>query len=106
MIKPQIEPLLLTPREAAELLGVGRAAVYSLISRGAIPTLTVGRRKRIPRNHVETWITAQSSLPVAAAPFSGGAVESADIQPAMNGPVNPRRTTSRKAQRRAHSRHE
>ncbi|ABW14892.1 DNA binding domain, excisionase family [Parafrankia sp. EAN1pec] len=40
--------LLLTPAEAAELLGVGRTTIYELMNSGDIPSVRIGRARRIP----------------------------------------------------------
>ena len=39
-----MERLLLRPHEAAEL----RSTVYELIASGAIPSITIGRSRRVP----------------------------------------------------------
>ena len=41
--------LLLTPTEAAELLGVGRTTVYELLNAGRLESVRIGRSRRIPR---------------------------------------------------------
>ncbi len=41
--------LLLTPTEAAELLGVSRTTVYELLNAGQIESVWIGRARRIPR---------------------------------------------------------
>lgn len=38
--------LLLTPEEAGDLIGVGRARVYELLRRGAIESARIGRSRR------------------------------------------------------------
>ena len=43
------EPLLVSPREAAAILGIGRDACYQLIREGRLPTLKVGRSIKVPR---------------------------------------------------------
>ena len=48
--------LLLTAREAGELLHVGRTTIYEYLSAGLLPTLKVGRSIRIPRAALERWI--------------------------------------------------
>lgn len=42
-----MEPLLISIRQAAEVLGVGRSTVYDLIDRGAVHTKTIGRRRLV-----------------------------------------------------------
>jgi excisionase family DNA binding protein len=41
------EPLLVTVREAARLLALGRSTVYELIAAGHLPTIHIGRSVRI-----------------------------------------------------------
>ena len=50
------EPLLLKPIEAADVLRVGRSKIYELIAEGAIPTVQVGKRTRIPLEALRAWI--------------------------------------------------
>lgn len=40
--------MLLSPEEAAEVLGVGRAKVYDLMSEGRLASIKLGRCRRIP----------------------------------------------------------
>lgn len=54
------EPALLTVREAAEMLRVGRNLAYELVQRGELPALRVGRAIRIPRAALLAWIEEQS----------------------------------------------
>ena len=42
-------PLTLTPADAAAVLGISRDSVYDLFGESAIPTVTVGKRRRISR---------------------------------------------------------
>jgi excisionase family DNA binding protein len=51
-----MKPLLLTTREAAKELGVGRDRCYQLIRTGAIRSVPVGNRRLIPRSELEAWI--------------------------------------------------
>ena len=48
--------LLLTPAQAADELGVGRSTLYELIASGDIPSVVVGRRRRIPMEELKSWI--------------------------------------------------
>lgn len=43
------EPLLLTVREAATLMRIGRDTAYALVAEGRIPSIRLGRHIRIPR---------------------------------------------------------
>ncbi|HUZ21712.1 MAG TPA: helix-turn-helix domain-containing protein [Acidimicrobiales bacterium] len=48
--------LLLTPEEAAELLGIGRTKCYELISAGALESIVIGRLRRIPRDALGEYV--------------------------------------------------
>lgn len=43
-----LERMLLSPEEAADVLGVGRAKVYDLMSEGRLASIKLGRCRRIP----------------------------------------------------------
>ena len=47
---------VLTPREAWELLQVGRNAFYEAVARGEIPHVRIGRSIRVPRAALERWL--------------------------------------------------
>jgi excisionase family DNA binding protein len=51
-----MEPLLLTPEQAFNLIGVGRSHGYKLLASGEIPSLKLGRLRRIPRAALEQWV--------------------------------------------------
>ena len=48
--------LLLTPAEAAELLGLGRSTVYELLASGALESICIGRARRIPRDALDGYV--------------------------------------------------
>ena len=48
--------LLLRPIEAAEMLGLSRAQVYSLCSRGDLPSVRMGASVRLPEEDVLRYI--------------------------------------------------
>jgi excisionase family DNA binding protein len=50
------EPLLVSVREAARLLGIGRDACYALIHERRLPNVKIGRRILIPRQALERWV--------------------------------------------------
>jgi excisionase family DNA binding protein len=53
--------LLLLPREAAALAGVGKATVYYWIHRGELPVVVVGRsRFLVPRKALETFVAERA----------------------------------------------
>lgn len=54
-----MEKKLVTAAEAAVLLGISRAHLYGLVMRGEIPSIKIGRARRIPVSALEEWIARQ-----------------------------------------------
>lgn len=50
------ERLLLKVSEAANIAGLSRALFYQLIMSGEIPSVKIGRARRVPRRGLEAWI--------------------------------------------------
>jgi excisionase family DNA binding protein len=48
--------LLVTVVEAAEALGIGRTAMYDLLLAGELPSVKIGRARRIPVQALETFV--------------------------------------------------
>lgn len=48
--------LLVTVGEAAELLSLGRSLTYQLVMMGEIPSLKVGRARRVPVSALERFV--------------------------------------------------
>lgn len=61
-----MEKLLLSPEEAAELLGVGRSTVYDLMRIGALTSVKIGRARRIPVNALREYVDRLSASQVVA----------------------------------------
>jgi excisionase family DNA binding protein len=61
--------LLLTVEDAAQRLSIGRTTMYSLISAGAIQSVTIGRLRRIPSECLEEYVAGlrTSGQPESAA---------------------------------------
>jgi len=53
---PTVGPLLVTVEEAAHLLRVGRTLVYEQVRRGALPSVRVGRCRRIALVDLERFV--------------------------------------------------
>lgn len=51
--------LLLTPQEAAATLRMSRSSLYKLLLTGEIPSIKVGRMRRIPLNSLKEWVMDQ-----------------------------------------------
>ncbi len=47
----------LTVEELKRVLGIGRAAAYTALNEGIIPSFRIGRRFIIPRAAVESWLS-------------------------------------------------
>lgn len=50
------ERILLTVREAADRLGIGRSTAYELIARGRLETVHIGRACRVPVDAVDRFV--------------------------------------------------
>ena len=48
--------LLYTPEQAAQMLGVGRTTVYNLLRRRVLPSVQVGRSRRITRRRLAEYV--------------------------------------------------
>jgi excisionase family DNA binding protein len=53
------DPLLVSVREAARRLGIGRDACYALVKEGRLGHLKVGRRVRVPVAALERFIDSE-----------------------------------------------
>ena len=54
-----VAPLLLTIRDAARVLSVGRTTMYELIGAGAIEVVHIGRSARVPVRALEVFVERQ-----------------------------------------------
>jgi excisionase family DNA binding protein len=52
---------LLTIREACDRLKLSRASLYRLIARGELPTVRIGRARRVIREDLDRFITTLRS---------------------------------------------
>ncbi len=50
---------LLTIREVAARLAIGRTTVYELIAKQELKTIKIGRSRRVPESVLEQWIVRQ-----------------------------------------------
>lgn len=55
-LAPASVDTLLTVKEVAGRLAIGRTTVYELIARGELPALRIGRARRIPASAVARFI--------------------------------------------------
>ena len=56
-----MEPLLLTPKETAKALGLSQSYVYELLASNTLPSITIGRTRRIPRRALEDFVATRAA---------------------------------------------
>lgn len=68
MATPPAADVLLTVEEAARRLNIGRTTMYSLVSAGAIESVTIGRLRRVPAECLDAFVATlrSSSRPETA----------------------------------------
>lgn len=60
MDKDRVPPqLLVKVEEAARLCRISRSRMYELMAAGEVPSLSIGRSRRIPLDRLQAWIDAQ-----------------------------------------------
>jgi len=52
---------LISVREAAQTLGIGRDRCYALVHAGQLPSVSIGRRLLIPRAALERWVLDEAA---------------------------------------------
>jgi excisionase family DNA binding protein len=52
-------PWLVRVEEAAQLCRVSRARMYQLVGSGEIPSLTIGRARRVPIAELRRWLDSR-----------------------------------------------
>ncbi len=70
----EIGPLLLSPEEASRVLGISRSKLYQLMAKGEIPSITVGRSRRVPTAELRGWLAGRIEAEYAGRPDRGGRV--------------------------------
>jgi excisionase family DNA binding protein len=66
-----VERELLRIEEAAEALGCSRSHLAQLIADGSIPSMKLGRARRVPVTALRLWIAAQAAAEQAESVDSG-----------------------------------
>ena len=51
-----MNPELLTPDEAADILPLSRSTIYELLRTGALPSLRIGRSRRVRTDAIRAFI--------------------------------------------------
>ncbi len=67
-----MERLLLTPEQAAEVLSVGRTTVYALMKEGKRRPVHIGRSTRLSRAELERYVSRLDAPPPDVRPRSRG----------------------------------
>ena len=67
-----MERILLRVEEAAEAAGLSRATMYELVLGGVVPSIKVGRARRIPREALVAWVHAQLAERTGEGPTAAG----------------------------------
>lgn len=55
-----MDRLLLSTEEVATALGIGRSRAYTLIARGELPSIRVGRLIRVRADALQAWIATRT----------------------------------------------
>jgi excisionase family DNA binding protein len=50
---------LMSPEELAKFLGLGRTRTYELLSAGAIPSVRIGRLRKVGRTDVDRFVESR-----------------------------------------------
>lgn len=53
-------PMLYSPSQVARILGLSRTKTYDLLSSGAIPSVKIGRSRRVPARLLNDYIESLS----------------------------------------------
>ena len=53
-----VEPIAVSPGEAARLAGVGRTTIYASISAGELRSIKLGKRRLIAMDALREWLRA------------------------------------------------
>ena len=67
-----MERVLLRVEEAAEAAGLSRARMYGLVLGGVVPSIKIGRARRIPRDGLVAWVRAQLAERTGEGPTAAG----------------------------------
>jgi len=49
-------PVLLTPAQVSDVLQLSRSRIYELMGSGVIPSVTIGRSRRVPATRLEEFV--------------------------------------------------
>lgn len=55
-----MQPLLLRVDEVARLIRLGKSKTWELVNQGEIPSVKIGKSRRVPAAALHAWITTQT----------------------------------------------
>lgn len=58
-----VEPIAVSPAEAARLVGIGRTTLYAAISSGELSSLKLGKRRLIVVAALRAWLQGHEVAP-------------------------------------------
>jgi len=64
---PDYRTVLLTARQVAERLGISRSQVYVLLGEGQLPSVAIGRSRRVLLGDLARYVSRQRKAPPANA---------------------------------------
>lgn len=59
------EPILYRPEDAARALNIGRSKLFELLATGQIPSVQIGRARRVSRRALEDFATRMEAAALA-----------------------------------------
>jgi excisionase family DNA binding protein len=62
-VNSTVEPIAVSPAEAARLAGIGRTTIYAAISSGELSSLKLGKRRLIVVAALRAWLQAHEVAP-------------------------------------------
>lgn len=69
---PDVEPILYRPEDAARVLGIGRSKLFELLATGQVPSVQIGRARRVSRRALENY-AERMEQPTAESPSTPAA---------------------------------
>jgi excisionase family DNA binding protein len=71
-VKPEeiaLQPLLVTPKQAAEILNIGMTSLYQMITSGKLESVQIGRKRRIKYSALVAMAENGTAVAPARAPL-------------------------------------
>jgi excisionase family DNA binding protein len=62
---------LLSPEQAAEMLGCHRTMIFEMLARGDVASIKLGRLRRIPASSIDKYIASRLSEAEGSSPDGG-----------------------------------